>query len=76
MHETGAFDLTLPHTDDFIAHMTLTEGLSGDAVSDALLSRLESEVNHGSFMCSEVTYLQPDSEFRFSVKRALPLGPG
>ena len=74
LHDTGAFDLTLPHTDDFVVHMTLTEGLSGNEVDVALLNRLRSEVDSGSFTCHEVVYLLPDSEFRFSVHKTLPLG--
>jgi len=74
LHDTSAFDLTLPHTDDFIVHMTLTGGLSGNDVDEALLNRLKSEVNPGSFTCSEVAYLQPNSAFQFLVQRILPLG--
>lgn len=75
LHDASVFDLTLPHTDDFIVHMTLTEGLSSNDVDEKLLSRLNSEVNSGSFMCSEVAYLQPNDAFQFSVQRVLPLGP-
>jgi 2'-5' RNA ligase len=74
LHDTSAFDLTLPHTDDFMVHMTLTEGLSGNDVDEALLNRLKSEVNSGFFTCSEVAYLQPNSAFQFSLQRVLPLG--
>ena len=74
LHDTSAFDLTLPHTNDFIVHMTLTEGLSGNDVDEALLSRLSSEVKSGSFTCREIAYLRPDANFRFSVDRFVRLG--
>lgn len=76
LHTTGAFDLTLPHNDDFVVHMTLTEGLSDIDVDEALLSRLKLEVRSGSFTCREITYLQPDDSFQFSVQKVLPLGGG
>ena len=74
LHDTGLFDLTLPHTDDFVAHMTITEGLSSGDVDEALLSRLRSEIKSGSFACRDIAYLRPDANFRFSVDRFVSLG--
>ena len=40
LHSTGAFDLSLPHTEDYVPHMTITEGLSGPRVDKALFQSL------------------------------------
>ena len=73
LHETRLFNLDLPHTDDFIPHMTLTEGLSGPEVTRALLEQLRETVSGGSFSCAEVSFIVPDDGFHFSVERRLPL---
>ena len=74
LHETGLFNLELPHTDDFIPHMTLTEGFSGAKVTEALLEELRKKVSGGSFSCAELSFIVPDDGFRFSVARRLALG--
>ena len=74
LHDTGFFDLTLPHTDDFVVHMTLTEGRSGNEVDQTLLDRLKLEVNAESFACHKIAYVQPNDAFQFSVQRVIPLG--
>jgi 2'-5' RNA ligase len=75
LHETGFFNLALPHTEGFIPHMTITEGQSGPSVNEALLESLQSRVQSGSFWCSDVAYIVPDRTFHFEVARRLPLGP-
>ncbi len=76
LHGLDLFDLSLPHTDDFVPHMTLTEGLSGPPVDDGLLRRYEPRVESGSFECTSIVHLVPDSEFRFSVKSEFWLDHG
>jgi 2'-5' RNA ligase len=73
LHSLGLFDLSMPHTDDFVPHMTITEGLSGPTVDEALLLRLRTEVQGGAFECAHVVYLAPDDDFRFKRGRQLPL---
>lgn len=74
LHNLGDFDLTLPHTDDFVAHMTLTEGLSNGVVDEVLLNRLMTEVSSGTFSCKKVAYVVPNSAFEFSVQKTFELG--
>ena len=78
LHETGFFNLTLPHTQGFIPHMTITEGQSGPPVDQALLESLRGQVKSGSFWCEDVAYIVPDRTFHFEVARklALRLGAG
>lgn len=75
LHRTGYFNLEMEHTDDFIPHMTITEGLSGPTVDEGLLERLQAESREGTFLCSGLSHIVPDSRFRFQVKRFLPLSP-
>ena len=37
LHQTGFFNLSMKHTEGFIPHMTITEGLSGPEVNQKLL---------------------------------------
>jgi 2'-5' RNA ligase len=75
LHNTGFFNLTLPHTENFTAHMTLTEGLSGSHVDGELLNKLSAEVSSGRFNCSEISYVRPSTEFQFSVHKVCRLRP-
>jgi 2'-5' RNA ligase len=43
LHKTGFFNKEPKHSKDFIPHMTITEGLSGPKVNEALLERLRKE---------------------------------
>jgi 2'-5' RNA ligase len=74
LHQSSFFNLSLRHTEGFIPHMTITEGLSGPAVTDELLSELQSQSVSGSFICKEITFIKPDETFTFHVKKLLPLG--
>lgn len=73
LHSIGVFDLSLPHTDDFVPHMTITEGLSGSRVNDSLFESLRPRIQGGTFDCQSVAYLLPDDEFRFHVQREIRL---
>ncbi|MFX0043440.1 MAG: 2'-5' RNA ligase family protein [Candidatus Hodarchaeota archaeon] len=76
LHDTGYFNLTLPHTEDFIPHMTITEGRSGPPVDSALLEILNNESEQGTFLCEALAYIVPNKDFRFEVIKTLPLGEG
>lgn len=73
LHATGMFNLDLPHTDDFIPHMTITEGQSDIEVTEELFTKLRDEISGGSFICSDIAYIVPDDYFHFRVQRRLPL---
>lgn len=71
LHAIGVFNLSLPHTDDFVPHMTLTEGLSGAPVDDELFRMLEPTIKSSSFTCSGIAYIRPNDEFRFGVEQEI-----
>jgi 2'-5' RNA ligase len=73
LHDTGYFNLTMQHPEDFIPHMTITEGLSGPEVNEGLLVRLQQESKPGTFICDTLVYIVPDDHFQFQVRRSLPL---
>ena len=73
LHMTGFFNLTLPHTEDFIPHMTITEGLSGPTVDESLFKQLQKESRQGKFFCQGLAYIVPDQGFCFKEIRTLPL---
>ena len=73
LHETGLFNLDLPHTDDLIPHMTITEGQSHIEVTYELFAKLRNEISGGSFIGSDIAYIVPDLGFHFEVQRRLPL---
>jgi 2'-5' RNA ligase len=74
LHRMGLVNLDLPHTDGFIPHMTITEGLSGPEVNEALLAALQEQVAGGTFAVSDVAFIAPDADFRVTVGKRLPLG--
>ena len=76
LHQTGYFNLSLTHTDDFIPHMTITEGLSGPPVDKELLTKLQEQSSQGSFICHEAAYIKPDKSFWFGLEKRLPIGGG
>ncbi len=73
LHATGMFNLDLPHTDDFIPHMTITEGQSDIEVTEQLFTKLRDNISSGSFYCSDIAYIVPDRVFHFGIQRRLPL---
>ncbi len=74
LHATGMFNLDLPHTEDFIPHMTVTEGQSDIDVTEELYTKLRDEISGGSFICPDIAYIVPDRVFHFGIQRRLPLG--
>jgi len=74
LHQTGFYNLSLPHREGFIPHMTITEGLSGPTVDKKLFNRLQGESSQGTFLCQQLTYIVPDDKFYFQIGKTIPLG--
>jgi len=74
LHQTGLFNLAEGYIEDFIPHMTITEGQSGPEVTAALLEKLQSESCPGVFLCEELVLSVPDREFNFVPRARIPLG--
>ena len=74
LHQTGFFNLHMKHPENFIPHMTITEGLSGPTVYEMLLEKIQNESATGFFRCKELVLNVPDEEFQFNVDRRIPLG--
>jgi 2'-5' RNA ligase len=73
LHALGHFDLSLPHTDDFVPHMTIADAsLAPDDIA-ALALELQDGAPRGQFPCTEVAYVAPDARFRFEVARRFSL---
>lgn len=67
---TGLFRLDLPHTADFVPHLTLSEfGTTPDA---AMKTALPESVTR-AFDVSEVAWVIPNEMFTFAVRRAFRL---
>ncbi|MEM9386545.1 MAG: 2'-5' RNA ligase family protein [Pseudomonadota bacterium] len=75
LHETGLFDLSQPHTDGFVPHMSIAEGLSSPQADEALYAQLRGQAPVGKFPCRSITYLRPDERFQFRKLRTFRL-PG
>ena len=67
LHQMGFFNLSLSHTHNFIPHMTITEGISGPSVDEALFETLRAESCPGSFPCTELAFIVPDEAFSFQI---------
>jgi 2'-5' RNA ligase len=75
LHATGYFNLDIPHPQNFMPHMTVTEQLSGTPIVDAaLLAQVQSESRPGTFLCDSLAYIVPNADFHFKVVDKLPLG--
>ena len=68
----GLFKLSLPHTDDFIPHMTILEGSVTLERALEIMADLNAQGTSGSFQCTEIAFIKPDPEFHFEVLRTLP----
>lgn len=64
-HETGLFNVSLPYTDGFVPHMTISETGIPDAHS--IIPALNREHSGGAFQCARVFYLIPNDAFVFEV---------
>ncbi len=68
---TGLFRPDLPHTNDFVPHLTLSEfGPSPTAALAADVPDREAM----SFVVTAVAWVVPDESFRFTVRRTFPVG--
>lgn len=67
---TGLFRLDLPHTTDFVPHLTLSE--FGTAPAAALRADLPPR-EEMSFLAEAVAWVVPDETFHFTVRRTLRL---
>jgi 2'-5' RNA ligase len=70
---TGLFRLDLPHKDDFVPHLTLSEfGTAPMAALGDDVPRPEAM----SFLVEAVAWIVPDEVFHFTVRRTFPLDFG
>jgi 2'-5' RNA ligase len=67
---TGLFRLDLPHTTDFVPHLTLSE--FGTAPAEALRADIP-EPEAMAFRLETVAWVIPDNAFRFTVRRTFLL---
>ena len=67
----GLFRLDLPHTTDFVPHLTLSEFGSAPAVREAELPPPKAM----AFLAETVTWVVPDEAFHFTVRRTFTLVP-
>ena len=75
LHQTGLFNLSLPHSeDDFVPHMSITDGFPSVEKTQQLFDSLKDSVEHGTFRCQNVVYIKPDRRFHFRVVKTLNLG--
>ena len=75
LHDTGCFNLSLPFTEGFIPHMTISEygPIQGESVTE-LAEELNKTTPTGRFVCSAFAFIVPDSNFVFSEQRRFHLG--
>lgn len=74
LHQTGFFNLAGGYIEDFIPHMTITEGESGPEVTLDSLNELQQECQSGSFSCQEPVLAVPDRDFQFFASQEGPAG--
>ena len=67
---TDLFRLDLPHTSDFVPHLTISEFGTTPA---AALSAVIPAPGARAFQVRAIAWVVPDDEFRFAVRRAFPL---
>lgn len=73
LHETGLFNLALPYTDDFVPHMTISEGRSDNVVNELMLSQIRPQAPQGNFLLKEIAHVVPDEKFHFAIQKRLRL---
>ena len=69
LHETGLFNLELPHTSGFVPHMSITDGMPDIETTRDIFEKLEKELSGGTFMCDALAFIEPDEQFVFHVSR-------
>jgi 2'-5' RNA ligase len=70
---TGMFRLDLPHTTDFVPHLTISE--FGTTPAAALGAAIPAP-GASAFFVREIAWVVPDEEFRFGVRRTFALATG
>jgi len=73
LHATGLFNLSLPYTEGFVPHMSITDGMPDAGTTESLFQELQEEVSGGSFQCDALTLIEPDESFVFHMTRLLHL---
>ena len=68
---TGLFRLDLPHTTEFVPHLTISEF---GATPEAALSTVIPAPGESAFHVGSVAWMVPDEEFQFGVRRTFALG--
>ena len=75
LHQTGYFNLELPFTEGFIAHMTISELVQRKpSAAKELANQLNKDYDEGSFICKEISYIRPDDDFHFQIKKVFQIG--
>jgi hypothetical protein len=67
---TGLFRLDLPHTIDFVPHLTISEF---GTTPGAALHTLMPAAAVSAFQVEAIAWIVPDEEFRFTVRRTFAL---
>jgi len=73
MHGTGMFNLSLPHTEDFVPHLSITDGHPDPTLTQEIFDELSQTTSGGSFECSEISLIVPNQSFYFESVRTLRL---
>jgi 2'-5' RNA ligase len=73
IHKTGLCNLDLPHSADFIPHMSITDGHPEPVLAKKIFDELQVLTSGGSFKCSEISMIVPDQNFHFEPVHTLRL---
>jgi len=74
LHATGLCNLTLPHSEGFVPHMSLSDGRPDEQATRAIFRDLtQNPPPNGAFHCHDVAYIVPDETFAFAIARRLPM---
>jgi len=73
LHRSGLFNLSLPYTDGFIPHMSITDGMPDAEMTKEIFQESQTELTGGSFQCDSLALIEPDEQFVFHVSQLLYL---
>lgn len=73
LHHLGMFDLTQPHTEGFVPHLSITDGYPDAEQSRLILAALERDAPRGTFICARASYIRPDDDYHFKIERQFSL---
>jgi 2'-5' RNA ligase len=74
LHALGMFNLTLPYTEGFVPHMTISDHYVGEERTREIFAELRDNAPEGTFLCDRITWIVPDDRFTFRVAREVRLG--